>query len=689
MLGGLIGAWALVGLFFVINMSLKNYNYLPDRTTEMKKENENSIKTVKYYSVESRKGGVGKTTIALNLAKALIEEGYEVLLIDCDITGTLITNAACLSPFWKNDVIPLSLPGKTKNLISYFNDKYLKGDKIDSGTLLSSELEKGKIHLIGSDMYNKDGSLIIEPSLLLDDLHSHWFVEMLKDISNLFFKKTDSGKKAIILDNSPGFVGISKSIRDWFTNIGSDNVHFILVTSLDKQDVESTITSAIDIEKMMKLKWRIAYLYEHLTEKEDKYYDELQKHLNENPELKNYFYSLNEDKKHIISDNEPELINYISVIFNKVPNIYSDINNSYVINNDDSIERYQLVESLFPHDKKGIPLNRIEYDASISGQFIESNIIGSLIDERKRESLNRAFHLFSIAIDRYNASEDKVKQSFSLNSSFNSFKNALYRLGCQSLVDSLGGDLVTVDYINELNVYIKSLYTIPTIETTDNVISFVEGMYVNDRQQLLILIEENGLLNYYSALGSLFESIYENAGVYRMNSNKRTLFNLSLFFNMFIRSIKVQMNENASFHHVLAVGYNDRTVIEDVINKIQWYDLIPKSISSNSERTMNDRIIKIRFALFYKKLCYVLLRLIDCADDYMHILDACYSTIKQGGRLMSRDLRDYCRAVVSKKTVEFNDMMFRQLQNEIFEMLKVKNTLKTVVLKKASNEILI
>ena len=57
------------------------------------------------YSVESRKGGVGKTTIALNLAKALVKKKYDVLLIDCDITGTPITNAAAHSAFWKNDVV--------------------------------------------------------------------------------------------------------------------------------------------------------------------------------------------------------------------------------------------------------------------------------------------------------------------------------------------------------------------------------------------------------------------------------------------------------------------------------------------------------------------------------------------------------------------------------------------------------
>ena len=48
----------------------------------------------KVYSIESRKGGVGKTTIALNLASVLVKRKEPVLLLDCDITGTSIADPA-------------------------------------------------------------------------------------------------------------------------------------------------------------------------------------------------------------------------------------------------------------------------------------------------------------------------------------------------------------------------------------------------------------------------------------------------------------------------------------------------------------------------------------------------------------------------------------------------------------------
>ena len=57
----------------IINNSWKNENF-------------------KIISVESRKGGVGKTTAALNLADLVLEKGYKVLLLDLDITGTSISH---------------------------------------------------------------------------------------------------------------------------------------------------------------------------------------------------------------------------------------------------------------------------------------------------------------------------------------------------------------------------------------------------------------------------------------------------------------------------------------------------------------------------------------------------------------------------------------------------------------------
>jgi len=63
-------------------------------------------------SVESRKGGVGKTTAALCLSRLLRKREYAVLVLDLDVTGT---NAADIaeSPFWGGGYSHYSGPCRT------------------------------------------------------------------------------------------------------------------------------------------------------------------------------------------------------------------------------------------------------------------------------------------------------------------------------------------------------------------------------------------------------------------------------------------------------------------------------------------------------------------------------------------------------------------------------------------------
>lgn len=201
----------------------------------------------KLISVESRKGGVGKTTAALNLGY-LLKEKYHVLLLDIDVTGTSI-RAIQESRFWINDTYLLTdNTGNPINLLQYYSNSYLRGDSMFSFTSLQEKdgvvVKENAINVMASELYGEDASLLYDPSLLLDNIHVYWLTRMITSICEDFSRCFDDEKSSvIILDNSPGFVGIGKAVHDILTDVGPEQAKFLTVASLDIQDLESSLKS--------------------------------------------------------------------------------------------------------------------------------------------------------------------------------------------------------------------------------------------------------------------------------------------------------------------------------------------------------------------------------------------------------------------------------------------------------------
>lgn len=216
------------------------------------------MSSYKLISVESRKGGVGKTTAALNLGY-ILKERYHVLLLDIDITGTSIS-AIQNSRFWMNDTELLTKDEKPINLLQYFANTYLKGEDLFEFSI-NQEPDKipvtqGSINVIASELYGDDALLLYDPSLLLENLHVYWLTKMIAGVCERFEKCFNDGKPSvIILDNSPGFVGIGKAVHDIMTDIGPERAKFLTVSSLDVQDLESSLKSvySLHLEYMDKL----------------------------------------------------------------------------------------------------------------------------------------------------------------------------------------------------------------------------------------------------------------------------------------------------------------------------------------------------------------------------------------------------------------------------------------------------
>ncbi len=228
-------------------------------------------------SVESRKGGVGKTTAALCLANLLRKNEYAVLFLDLDVTGT---NAADFekSPFWKGSLNVIKENNKktstAANFITLFERCFMTGKQIPSfsskmkGDGMYIDLEK--VNVLGSQIFItnceknnsniKTGICIDKPSILFDELHGFWLLEFVKQIidnfSNIVAQENKLIKKvAVILDNSPGYVGLSPAINEWLTDRGPEASKFLTVMSLDTQDIQSCKLAIDNLHIIYVNKW--------------------------------------------------------------------------------------------------------------------------------------------------------------------------------------------------------------------------------------------------------------------------------------------------------------------------------------------------------------------------------------------------------------------------------------------------
>lgn len=217
-------------------------------------------------SVESRKGGVGKTTAALNLANIFLKKQYAVLFLDVDITGT---NAAdgLNSPFWNGIATPINYDGGKANLLQVFQTIFMTGQGIPSFSVSekkdSLQVNLERINVFGSQIYDlggfennkvlktgKKSKIVCKPSILFDELHAFWFIEFLQEICVAFSSAVGDKKVAIIIDNSPGYVGIAPAVQDWLTDLGPVKGKFLTISSLDTQDFASCAHAVDELHQL-------------------------------------------------------------------------------------------------------------------------------------------------------------------------------------------------------------------------------------------------------------------------------------------------------------------------------------------------------------------------------------------------------------------------------------------------------
>jgi hypothetical protein len=366
-------------------------------------------------SVESRKGGVGKTTAALNLARIFNQRHYAVLFLDVDITGTNAADAID-SPFWKSTTHTVRhadsdnhLPA---NLLALFQTKFMSGQGAPKFSAVVEDskhaltIDSNLINVLGSQIYNFENSkserqdrIICKPSILFDELHAFWFIEFLQGTCVAFteaIRATDNDRMvAIIIDNSPGYVGIAPAVQEWLTDLGPNRGKFLTVASMDKQDLVSCGRSVHGLHSLILRKWEASRKFAKACISKDK-----SEPLNLNQEEQGFFLRLaessnldsllneNNEKDYGFSGSDlsyyrdenislPSPAHYQGFLINRVPRLVKsgayqyDKNGVYTLLEQ---SRSNVMHDLIGDERGDYSQWMVSYDEYIEYQFIQSMI---------------------------------------------------------------------------------------------------------------------------------------------------------------------------------------------------------------------------------------------------------------------------------------------------------------------------
>lgn len=439
-------------------------------------------------SVESRKGGVGKTTAALNMARILLEKRHRaVLFVDADITGTNATDSLD-SPFWKDICHPIRCFEKGKirvaNLLAIFERQFMPGLSIprfvkesqkkvlDDDHLLDLALDK--INVLGSQIYDSDprskatGICISKPSVLFDELHAFWFIQFLEEICQAFWetvrKYQPDHAVAVVVDNSPGYIGIAPAVQEWLTDLGPALGKFLTVSSLDKQDLISCGHAVHNLHQLYAHKWQVSQQFRnaigserdtteeyHLARDEEGFFLRLLEappmtvepgHAIESASFVSgadlaFYQGANAEAGRMYFD-QPD--RYQGLILNRVPRLIRRGVYSFDTELILSLQSQgnKVVQRLLGKDKTEYAQRMVSYDEYIEFQFLQS-LISPHLDRRSRRS-RRLRELMNVLEGHQSLPPDEALQKALQAGDFSLDPETLY--GIYHYIDRLHESLI-------------------------------------------------------------------------------------------------------------------------------------------------------------------------------------------------------------------------------------------------------
>ena len=347
-----------------------------------------SIFDMVYVSIESRKGGVGKTTTALTLAETLLGADYQVLMIDLYIVGTTIDTTFINA----NDglIHEVKMKGEPVNLVKLFKEVYMAGKNVPSfvhaeNKANSFSFKSDKCNFIGSNIYDiPEGKEPLEdPRMLYDAFHAYWMLEYVKGIAKSFVTAVGQETKvAVILDNSPGFSSIENCIHDYLTELGPKEGKILLVSTIDPQDIEACRQSVKIVESQFKDKVAAGVYYRSMIKNGDG-------KKRDTPAFKSVWNSLCASDGRLPAyharhhDDEPK---FVSVLVNKVPQtVFEQLFAKGILHRESEVASPFQNHLIYYFSGPQLTANEIMHRQSYLGNFDEYHQSG-IIDEIEQDN---------------------------------------------------------------------------------------------------------------------------------------------------------------------------------------------------------------------------------------------------------------------------------------------------------------
>ena len=635
----------------------------------------------KLYSIESRKGGVGKTTVAMNLGKQLLKSG-PVLLLDCDITGTSISDPASNSIYWKDDANVLKYDdGTPYNLLGYFLDTYVKGGGVIEDFTREGMLQERKINVVGSQLYAPTARSIADTRVLMDEIHSFWLMEFVNRLISVFEKKFEEKEVHIIVDNSPGYVGFCQALHQSMLRLGPTRAKYLMVSSIDEQDLKSSIYACSEISNQIKDRIKVAQYYKAQIDNQQTN-EEVTSMLNADTDLKRFYFSLMEDKYLLESYTEKQFSekDYLAIVLNKVPKSLDEDNFNYHFENVLKPSEMALFKEItfFKEDK---PQTIIYYDEAISYQYYWKYLRNTYEEVEKDPYWTRRFRVLSTQNDEMERMEDRISAIDKQDGIFQALVFSLSKHGYSRVAKSLPASWTPSYTYEQLTDLIARLsrrtqaYRMISPEQVD--VKKLNDWGLRNLEQM----KQSELQAFDSKdLNQLYKHLMDVAKEGSDQYGQRTLIMIVMFLYVSLMLLEHEGSTDQSLRSRLIkvmrgshlVYHWEEYVNQGLINDMQI------EYSYESAR----RLFNLYFDRFYLLFCKTLLRMIDMHEDFNILLSAMKLYVPTASPLMfNRELISYLTSVMVSKKEDIDYDELTRLREDAFVMRRVLDVLRDSVLR--------